>query len=143
MANAQELEMPPPPVVEPPVEEIYDFSEEPAYLKLDSCASISNQEKLNCSNAALMQYLKSNVRYSAADILAGYEGIVYVSMVINKSGKLEDFRILRNKTGSTHFEYEAKRLLHQLNQEMSWEPAKVRGQTVKMRMNIPVRFRLP
>jgi TonB family protein len=68
---------------------------------------------------------------------AGIEGTVYVSFVINKTGKIEDVQIV--KGFDTECDEEAMRVISELK---TWTPAIERGKVVKSRYVLPLKFSL-
>ncbi len=120
--------------------------------------------------AALMQYLSSNVRYPKKAMERSVQGRVIVSFVINQDGSVSDVRIAKNGTkmekpasmkGSdkgkkdgekayvpTEEEVEEARTLLATESKRvveampDWQPGKQKGQAVRVKFNIPLTFRL-
>ncbi len=117
--------------------------------------------------AALMQYLAQNIRYSKISAENGVQGRVLVQFVVEKDGSLSNFAVVKksgdtitknaqsgitvNALGSATEESkvpqeafdalnaEAVRVLREMPK---WIPAKQRGQEVRMRYTLPITFRL-
>ncbi|MCD9018705.1 energy transducer TonB [Parachryseolinea silvisoli] len=84
---------------------------------------------------AMMRFLSLNVKYPRAARKARTEGAVYASFVVGKDGVLQDFLIVKG----IHPECDAEviRILKLMN---PWNPGIQRGQAVKSRFVLPVKF---
>jgi protein TonB len=101
----------------------------------------NNQEKKACADQKLLAYIYKCIRYPSQAREIGIEGTVVVSFVVNTRGKIQDIEILRDPGGGLG--KEAKRVVKKMNElPESWTPGKQRGQKVKVRYNLPVRFTL-
>ena len=87
--------------------------------------------------AALMEYLKKNVRYPAICKEQGLQGRVIVQFVVNPDSTISDAQVI--KPVNPHFDKEALRVV---NAMPKWVPGKIRGKTVRVRFTVPVTFRL-
>ena len=85
----------------------------------------------------LIKYLALNIQYPKQARVRGVEGLVYVSFVVEKDGSLTDIKLLRD-IGSGCGE-EAVRVVKEMPK---WTPAKLKGETVRMQFNLPVKFTL-
>lgn len=81
--------------------------------------------------------LSKKMRYPVFAQLAGKEGIVYMSFVIDKTGEVAECKP-RTPDGSV-FE---KKALKKLEGLPHWNPAMVKGKPVKVAYTLPVRFKL-
>ena len=77
------------------------------------------------------------LKYPGFARLMGKQGLVYVEFIVDKKGKLTDFRPLTNE----QFNLE-KKAVDKLSRMPDWKPAIFRGKPVKMKFTIPIRFRL-
>ena len=88
-----------------------------------------------------MSYVYDNIKYPAIAREMGIEGMVVVSFVVDKDGSIVDLKILRDPgAGCGKEAARVVKLMNRLSQK--WTPGKQRGQAVKVRYNLPVRFRL-
>jgi protein TonB len=87
--------------------------------------------------AALVRYLQSNIKYPAMARENGIEGIVYVTFVVDKEGKVKDAKILRGKGAG--LDEEALRVVRSMP---DWKPGKQNGRSVAVQYNLPVNFKL-
>jgi protein TonB len=86
--------------------------------------------------AALLQYLRTNIKYPPMARENGIEGTVYVTFVVDKDGKVKEPKLLRGVTG---LDEEALRVIGHMP---DWKPGKQNGRTVAVQYNLPVRFTL-
>ncbi len=85
--------------------------------------------------AALMQYLQSNLRYPTMAREAGIQGTVFVTFVVERDGSITDVRVLRGVGGG--LDEEAIRVVRNMP---AWTPGRQRGQAVRVQFNLPIRF---
>lgn len=83
------------------------------------------------------QFMVKNIKYPAEARNRGIQGVVIVSFIVEKDGKITNITILRNPGGGTADE--AQRLVSAMP---NWEPGLKNGQPVRVRMQLPVAFRL-
>ena len=87
---------------------------------------------------ALYAFLKENIRYPQQARDNGITGKVYVTFVVEKDGSISNPRLLRDIGGGCG--PEAIRVVRMMPR---WIPGKLRGETVRVQFNIPVKFTLP
>lgn len=83
------------------------------------------------------KYLSSNLKYPTQARRMGIEGTVYVVFVVNTDGSIQDVEILRGIGGGC--DEEAMRVVQNAP---NWEPGKQRGRPVRVKMRLPIRFKL-
>lgn len=89
-------------------------------------------------NAGLMQYVGRNIVYPELAKEAGLQGTVYVSFIVNETGKVESAKVLKGI--GMGCDEEVLRVISKMPQ---WKKAgKNAGHPVKVRFNIPVAFKL-
>lgn len=99
------------------------------------------QEKKNCADKLLVQYIYSNINYPEEAKEAGVEGIAVVSFVVDKQGKLKDIKLLRDSGAGIGIE--ALRVVESMNDLPNpWVPGTYKGKAVDVRFNLPIRFKL-
>ncbi|EIM78503.1 TonB family protein [Nitritalea halalkaliphila LW7] len=84
-----------------------------------------------------MKYLNSNLKYPTQARRMGIEGTVYVVFVVNTDGSIQDVELLRGIGGGC--DEEAVRVV---SNAPKWEPGKQRGRPVRVRMRLPIKFKL-
>ena len=83
------------------------------------------------------KYLSNNLKYPTQARRMGIEGTVYVVFVVNTDGSIQDVEILRGIGGGC--DEEAMRVVRAAP---NWEPGKQRGKPVRVKMRLPIRFKL-
>ena len=96
-----------------------------------------SEDKRNCSNQAIVNYIANNLKYPSSAQLAGVEGTVYVSFDINANGYVSRASLLKNINEACG--REALRVIQNMPR---WEPAMHEGQPVKVQLSIPIHFYL-
>ena len=86
---------------------------------------------------ALYAFLKENIRYPQQARDNGITGKVYVTFVVEKDGSISNPRLLRDIGGGCG--PEAIRVVRMMPR---WIPGKLRGETVRVQFNLPVKFTL-
>ncbi len=87
--------------------------------------------------AELFKYLGKNTKYPEMASAAGISGVVHVTFVVDKDGKIKDVKVLRGIGGGC--DEEAIRVVKNMP---TWKPGKQRGKSVSVQYNLPVRFTL-
>ena len=87
--------------------------------------------------AALHAYLYENIEYPRMAREAGISGIVYLSFVVGTDGKLSDISVLRGVGGGCT--EEAIRVVKAMP---AWKPGIQRSKAVKVKMTLPISFKL-
>ena len=88
-------------------------------------------------DAALMKYLSENIKYPKAAEKAGEQGRVVVNFIVEKDGAISNVNVVRSVTPTLHAE--AVRVIKAMPK---WVPGKQDGQSVRVKYNVPVSFRL-
>lgn len=85
----------------------------------------------------LMTYLKSTIKYPKAARKKNITGKVYITFVIDKTGKVKDARVLRGIDPECDAE-----ALRAINEMPEWTPGSQDGKNVQVQFNIPIAFYL-
>ncbi|NQY67063.1 MAG: energy transducer TonB [Flavobacteriales bacterium] len=86
---------------------------------------------------AMMKYLGKNIKYPELAKEAGISGRVFVTFVIDKSGKVNKVKLLRGIGGGC--DEEAIRVVKAMP---PWTPGKQRGKAVSVQFNLPINYDL-
>ena len=86
--------------------------------------------------AALMKYIKDNLRYPEICREGAAMGRVHVVFIVNEDGSLSDIKVIRSI--SPELDKEAIRVVKSMPK---WNPAKQNGKAVKMKYVVSVNFR--
>lgn len=102
------------------------------------CAEAEDPQ--SCTSKEMVNRIYKNLKYPAIARENNVEGTVVVSFIINESGKIKDIKLLRDiGAGCGEVTLES---VKRLQQEITFQPGMQQGRTVKVRYNIPIRFRL-
>jgi TonB family protein len=107
-----------------PEQEVYDFVEE--------------EPQFTGGNDSLRDYIARHTVYPLKAIENDLQGIVYVSFVVTKEGKVVDVVIRRGI--SPVLDAEAKRVVKRMP---IWIPGKEKGENVAVNYTVPVHFKFP
>ena len=94
-------------------------------------------EKMPQFNGNVNEYLSKNIRYPQIAIDTYIQGRVICQFVIGKDGSVEEIEIVRSIDPS--LDKEALRVIKSMPK---WKPGMQNGKPVKVRMTLPVNFRL-
>ena len=86
---------------------------------------------------AFKQFLRKNLKYPDQARRMGIEGKVFVQFVVDQDGSLNDIKVLKGIGAGC--DEEASRVL---KIHPKWSPGKQRGRPVKVRMVVPIFFKL-
>jgi len=86
---------------------------------------------------ALRNFIATNVKYPIKAQENGIQGKVYISFVVNKTGKVTDAKVVRGVDPS--LDKEALRVVNNLPQ---WKPGKQHGKKVNVNYTVPISFAL-
>lgn len=115
-----------------PTEEIDSTPKEDRVLEMVEVMPVFSQGDIN-------QYIFKNVKYPMDAMENGIEGKVYLSFVVDKTGKVKDVKILRGIPGGGSLEKEALRVIRGLP---NFTPGMQNGQPVNVKLTIPIKFQL-
>lgn len=87
--------------------------------------------------ANFYKFISTNIRYPRAAQQLGIEGRVFVQFIIDKNGKLTSLEVIRGIGGGCDAE-----ALRVLSLAPAWIPGKQRAKPVKVRMVLPITFKL-
>lgn len=120
---------------------IYEVVEEmprfPACEQLDTTLVAKQQ----CASQAMLQYIYQRIIYPREAIEQNIEGTAVVAFVIEKDGAISQPEIVRDLGGNTGLA--ALQVVLRMQQEdIHWVPGMKNGDPVRVRFNLPVRFKL-
>ncbi|NJN26050.1 MAG: energy transducer TonB [Cyclobacteriaceae bacterium] len=87
--------------------------------------------------AAFYQFVQKNLKYPAQARRMGIEGKVFVQFVVDKDGSLTEVQAVKGIGAGC--DEEAVRVIEEAPK---WKPGKQRGRSVKVRMILPITFKL-
>ena len=86
---------------------------------------------------ALHKFLADNIKYPEIALREGREGLVVLSFVVNEDGSRTEYQVLKSQGEA--LDNEAIRAVRSMP---AWVAGKQNGRTVRVRYNLPVRFKL-
>ena len=98
---------------------------------------VEDQPAFPGGNAAFYKFVASNMTYPAQARRMGIEGRVFVQFVVDKDGSVTEVKAVKGIGAGC--DREAERVL---NSSPKWTPGKQRGRSVKVRMVLPIIFKL-
>lgn len=88
--------------------------------------------------SAFFKYVQTNLEYPESAKSKGIEGRVFVEYVVEKDGSISSAKILKSLDGDC--DKEAIRLV---TNSSKWAPGKIDGKVVRVKMALPLNFKLP
>jgi len=85
----------------------------------------------------MMKFLRENIQYPTLAAENGIQGSVYLSFIVEGTGKIRDIKVLRGVGGG--LDEEAMRVVKLMPQ---WVPGKQNGKAVAVLFDLPVKFTL-
>jgi len=85
--------------------------------------------------SAFFGYLKKNLKYPNTARRMGIDGNVYVTFVVERDGSFTNIKVMKGIGAGC--DEEAIRVLQEAP---NWKPGKQRGQPVRQRIQMPIRF---
>ncbi len=125
-------------VEEEETEEVFDFALVEDQATYPGCEKLKTKlEKYNCFQKNINKFIVKNLKYPEIASEMGIQGRVFISFVIEKSGKISNVSILRGV--DKNLDAAAIRVVKKLPNMI---PARQRNKPVKVSFRLPVTFRL-
>lgn len=125
-------------VNEDKVVEAIIFSDAPAEEEAEEIFTVvEDQPTPEGGMAAFYQYVSKNMKYPAQARRMGIEGKVFVQFVVDKDGSITEVEAIKGIGAGC--DEEAVRVIQEAPK---WKPGKQRGRAVKVRMILPITFKL-
>jgi protein TonB len=134
---------PVPPLPPPPpddIEDIRPFAERMPVFGTE-CFDLPDAERKLCSGRALLTFVQSRVRYPALAREINIEGMVVIAFTVEKDGTISDVVSVREVAGGCTGE--ALKAVNAITKEAArFQPGMQAGRPVRVRYNLPIRFKL-
>lgn len=98
---------------------------------------VENQPVPTGGQTGFNRYIQKNLKYPKQAHRMGVEGKVFVQFVVEKNGSITDVKVIRGIGAGC--DEEAIRVI---KKSPKWTPGKQRGKAVKVRMVLPITFKL-
>ncbi|HLF62689.1 MAG TPA: energy transducer TonB [Saprospiraceae bacterium] len=100
-----------------------------------------NDQKYQCAQQKLLEFVYENLQYPSEARIAGVEGRVVVQFVVEEDGEITDVLAVRDIGYGCGAEVE--RIVISMNSmDEKWTPGKQRGKPVRVVFTLPVSFKL-
>ena len=98
---------------------------------------VEDQPEFPGGTAALLEYLRKNIKYPAICRENNIQGRVLVTFIANKDGAIVEPEVVKSVNPSLD-----KEALRVISQMPNWKPGSQRGKPVRVKYTVPVNFRL-
>ena len=119
----------------PPSEGVSDQNED----QVCEMAAVQEQPQFPGGEAAMLEFIHSNIRYPETEKANGVQGKVFVEFVIGKDGAVGQITTKRGVAGGPGLTREAERVVKTMPK---WTPGNMNGKPVAVRLSIPILFKL-
>jgi len=99
---------------------------------------VEDQPEFPGGNDSLKAYIKRNIQYPKEALEKGIEGTVFVTFIVEKDGSVSGVQVLRGIGKGC--DKEAMRVIRNMPR---WKPGYQRGNPVRVKYHVPIRFKLP
>jgi len=83
------------------------------------------------------KFLNDNLKYPSQARRMGIEGTVYLVFVVNTDGSIQDISIMRGADGGL-----SEEAIRVVKKSPNWKPGLQRGRPVRVKMRLPIKFKL-
>ena len=116
----------------------YDIVEvEPEPEEEEVFMVVEDQPEFPGGTAALLEYLRKNIKYPAICRENNIQGRVIVSFIVNKDGAIVEPEVIKGVNPSLD-----KEALRVISGMPKWKPGSQRGKPVRVKYTVPVNFKL-
>lgn len=98
---------------------------------------VENMPEFPGGREEMAKYLASAVKYPEEARKAGLQGTVYVTFVVEETGKVSNVKVLRGFNKACD-----ESAMNAVKSMPNWNPGTQRGEAVKVQYNLPVKFKL-
>ena len=98
---------------------------------------VEDQPEFPGGTAALLEYLRKNIKYPAICRENNIQGRVLVTFIVNKDGAIVEPEVVKSVNPSLD-----KEALRVISGMPNWKPGSQRGKPVRVKYTVPVNFRL-
>ena len=121
----------------PTAEEIAEMERKKKEKEQQVFDLVEQMPKFPGGQSALMQWLRTNIKYPKESAEKGIEGRVIVSFIVRSTGEITDIKVARSV--DPLLDQEAIRVIGSMPK---WIPGKQGGEAVNVRYTMPLTFRL-
>lgn len=114
---------------------IYTLVDQMPYFKGCEVYADGSTEKQDCSNHALITYIRNTAIYPDVAQNESLEGVVYLNFVVDEKGKVLNPTVLTDIGGGC-----GKEAIRVVREMPNWQPGQLRGEAVKVQLRLPIEF---
>ena len=118
-------------IITPPKENYHEADSGKVLTLIEVTPSFPGGDK------ARMTFLSNNIIYPEISKERNEQGIVFISFVVEKDGRLTHIHVIRGV--STEIDKEVVRVIKKMPK---WKPGKIKNEVVRSKFNMPVKFTL-
>lgn len=128
--------------------EVSDFAEEMPRFADNQCEDLQGSgekiiaTKKACADKALTYYLAKTVKYPAMAREANIQGIVYMRFVVELDGSISNIEMIKDNTRGGGLKQAAIRAIKKMAKDKRFVPGQQNGRSVRVRMVVPINFKL-
>ena len=127
-----------------PLPVIEDESEKEFWVSVEKMPAFPGCEDVedptSCTSGKVMNFIYKNLKYPSVARENGVEGTVVISFIINKEGKISDIELLRDIGAGC--DQVTLKSVEKLQKKITFSPGMQQGRKVKVKYNLPIRFKL-
>lgn len=101
------------------------------------CETLPAGEQAACTQTKLVEFLSKHMQYPLEAVERALQGVVYVRFVVERDGSVSNIEVLRTPDPLL-----SKAAVDIIRKLPNYTPGKQRGETVRVKMTLPVRFKL-
>lgn len=121
---------------------IYDVAEEMPRFPVRFCEELDTTAavKSQCAQQALLEFVTQRIVYPPEAREAGVQGTAVVNFIVEKDGLITQPQVIRDPGAQTGIA--ALQVVYGMAQNIRWIPGRIKGEPVRTRFTLPIRFRL-
>ncbi len=117
--------------------EVFNFVQEmPRFAGCEDITGDDDKRK-TCAEKKMLEFIYKNIQYPKDAREKGIEGMIVLNFIVEKDGSITNTKVLRSLEGGLKEEG-----LRVVNSMPKWIPGKQDGETVRVKFNLPIRFKL-
>ena len=122
--------------------EVFKVVEQKPLFPGEGCGEMKTyEEQKACSDEAMLAYIYQRIAYPQEAKAQEREGTAVVSFIVEADGSMPDVRLVRDP-GSEMGEVALAAVKQMKTDGITWVPGIQKGKKVRVRFNLPVRFKL-
>ncbi|MEM7102739.1 MAG: TonB family protein [Bacteroidota bacterium] len=104
---------------------------------MPACKDLTGKARESCREYEYMKYVYGKIKYPNRAVKENIEGTAIVSFLVEKDGSLSNFTVLRGICKDIE-----KECMRVIKSSPTWIPGQQDGELVRVRYNMPIKFKL-